>query len=354
MPEDRYENKELTEKIGSVVGSYIHQKPGDDSVQIGVGRDITISRTGSSIAFVGRDQINTPKILYVEDELTANIPRLVRLFDTYLDETERKRLEELEGDQIGFGATQEEIQQIFKENRFIDIEYRFPDALAKILKHPDIYTLFIIDRNLAGAEYTFEEVLKIDHQYSQTLHERFHEREGDYLLLKLALHKKIDVREKFYFLTAYSVLDELRGASEIESFIDLGEFHQQNFIEKGNNLEFERLHKIVSRHVYKPDFPEKKQTDAYVFYLRDGSTVRGTFGSPVLRFQTPNGKTSLDTKLIRKITRLGSNRMADFTVESKDANVLQGRILDKKISVHTQIAAKYEILSENIQSVEIK
>lgn len=305
---------------------------------------------------------NVPKILYIEDELAQNIPRLLRLFEKYLSTAELERLQELEDDLVssGYGADPQEIQQIFTDIQLIDLEYCFPDALSKILTHPEDYAIFIVDRNLSKAQYNVETVRKIELQYSQELYDRFKGREGDYILLKLVLSKKVDVLEKFYFLTAYSAQDELRSATEVQNLIDFGAFQQQNFIEKGNTKDIERLRNVIERSsVPKRELYEQIQAslaaEVYVFNFNDKTTmVRGTFVSPVLRIKTSNGKRSINTSQIQKITRIDRYENTDFKFELKTKDVLQGKFVDKKLNIKTQIDPNFQVFSQNIQSVELE
>ncbi len=69
------------------------------------------------------------------------------------------------------------------------------------------------------------------------------EREGDYLLNHIVY--KTDVLSKFYFMTAYSANDEIRGASDIQTHINLEKFSTDNFIEKGNEADFDRLKSTI-------------------------------------------------------------------------------------------------------------
>ncbi len=187
------------------------------------------------------------KILYVEDELSKNIPRIVRLFSKYLGEEKVKALETPETDTSGFGADPEEIKSIVEETYMIEVEYRFPNALHKIVQRPEKYALFIVDRNLSEHEYTYEEIQSIDPYYTKILYQRYSkkDREGDYLLQKLALFSPVDVMTRFYFLTAYSAQDELQIAEDVEQLIDLGKFKAENFIEKGNDSDLKRLRQII-------------------------------------------------------------------------------------------------------------
>ena len=185
------------------------------------------------------------KILYIEDELSKNIPRILRLFPKYLKTEQIEALNALESDEIGYGAGPEEIKSIVEESGVLEIEYRFPDALRKIIHQSEAYTFFIVDRNISKNEYTHKNVQDIDSNYSEKLYKRYSEREGDYLFLKLALFSHIDVMMRFFFLTAYPAPTELRSAKEIEQLIDLGKFQERNFFEKGNGSEIERLRQIM-------------------------------------------------------------------------------------------------------------
>lgn len=186
------------------------------------------------------------KILYVEDQLSANIPRIIRLFSKYLKAKRVEALEAFEYDTSGYGAEPKNIQAILEETCCIEVDYRFPDALRKIIHHPDKYSLFIIDRNLVQGEYAFDEVKAIDPSYTEVLYERFFEREGDYLLQKL-VYNGINVMSKFYFLTAYSAQSEVQQhGDEIQNHIDFGKFTVENFIEKGNEGDLKRLQQVLN------------------------------------------------------------------------------------------------------------
>lgn len=184
------------------------------------------------------------KILYVEDELSKNIPRLIRLFSKYLSKKEIKILKELETDDPGYGAEPEEIKKIVEKTGLIEVEYRFPEALKKIIQNYKKYALFIIDRNLSEIEYEHDELRQIDASYNKDQYDKFFEREGDYLLHKL-LYKSVNVLTKFYFLTAYPAPDVIRGADDLKIHVDFGEFHAENFIEKADNEQLKKLKLII-------------------------------------------------------------------------------------------------------------
>lgn len=184
------------------------------------------------------------KILYVEDELSKNIPRLIRLFSKYLSKKEIKILKELETDGSGYGAEPEEIKKIVENKGLIEVEYRFPEALKKIIQNYEKYDLFIIDRNLSEIEYEHDEIRQIDAAYNTNQYDEFFEREGDYLLHKLVFNG-VNVLTKFYFLTAYPAQNVIRGAGALQLLVNFGQFNAENFIEKGDNDRLERLQSIV-------------------------------------------------------------------------------------------------------------
>ncbi|MDM8548716.1 hypothetical protein QUF72_01510 [Desulfobacterales bacterium HSG2] len=183
------------------------------------------------------------RILYVEDQLEENIPKVIRLFSKYLGKELIEKLNDLEEEDY---KEPEEVKEIVESTNLIEVEYRFPDALRKI-RNPEKYSLFIVDRNLVEGSYKFDEVRKIDGSYDEGKFEKFSKanREGDYLLHQLILVHKVEVSRKFYFLTAYSVKDELRGYEDIENYIVMGQFAEKNFIQKDNNEDVERLKRII-------------------------------------------------------------------------------------------------------------
>ncbi len=184
------------------------------------------------------------KILYVEDELSKNIPRVIRLFSKYLSKKEIKDLKALEADEVGYGAEPEEIKRIVEKTGMIEIEYSFADALRKIITNYEKYALFIVDRNLSEIEYGHDELREIDATYSEDQYDKFFEREGDYLLHKL-VYNGVNALEKFYFLTAYPAPDEIRGADDLKTLVDFGKFNAENFIEKADSDQLGRMKLII-------------------------------------------------------------------------------------------------------------
>lgn len=184
------------------------------------------------------------KILYVEDEITKNILKINRLFEKYLTKNVRKQLRQLDKDVDVFPPSPEEIKKIVETSKLIEIEYCFAEALQKVIDHHERYALFIVDRNLYGEEgYDFDEIKAIDPSFSEEKSIMYLEREGDYLLNYLVY--KTDVLSKFYFMTAYSANDAIRGANDIQTHINLEKFSTDNFIEKGKDADFDRLKSTI-------------------------------------------------------------------------------------------------------------
>ena len=183
------------------------------------------------------------KILYVEDELSKNIDRIVLLFSDYLNKKQRNLLQALIANESGFRIDLKEIKSIVESTNIIEVEWRFPDALQKVIYRSNKYDLFIVDRNLSEQDYEYEEIKNIDDSYNKNLYETYFGREGDYFLHRLIY--KVDVIKKFYFLTAYSSADEIRNSENIKTLIDLGNFKNLNFIEKGNKNNIDRLKDVM-------------------------------------------------------------------------------------------------------------
>ena len=184
------------------------------------------------------------KILFVEDEISKNIPRIIRLFSKYLGETRIDQLKKLEEDESGYGADPVAVKNIVESTNMIDLEYCFSGALNKIIRNYKKYSMFIIDRNLVQEEYDFEDIKEIDSNFTEKQFETFWEREGDYLLQKL-VYLGIDVMAKFYFLTAYSYENEIKSADNIRTHIDFGKFTSTNFVEKSSSVEINSLKELI-------------------------------------------------------------------------------------------------------------
>jgi len=169
------------------------------------------------------------KILYVEDDLSGTLDRLIRLFSKYLNKKAVDDLRSLTNDE--YGGTTDEIKEVVESTNIIEIADSFPDALQKLVNDYERYACFIVDRNLIDKKpYSFQEINQIDHNYDEALYEKYREREGDYLLVWLGT-KSPSVLQKFNFLSAYPK-DHIRGIETIQTFIDMKKFKEEQFFDK--------------------------------------------------------------------------------------------------------------------------
>ena len=178
------------------------------------------------------------KIMFVEDEISSNIPRLPQLFGKYLSEAEKTALQEAENNPMG--ANGEDIRAILADNPVIEVFDSFKQALEHIRnltsEELEDYDMFILDRNLTGGMgYSSQEIQQIDKGFDDY---KYGEREGDYLALQLHL-KGCPIKEKVFFYSAYKTMGF--GATEIEQMVDYGTFFQDNFFDKGNPGELIQL-----------------------------------------------------------------------------------------------------------------
>lgn len=213
------------------------------------------------------------KILYVEDELTKNIARLLRLFANYLDEEAITKLKSWEADE--YGATSDDIKRIIKTTNIIEIEDSFPDAMRKIVQGYDKYACFIVDRNLIENSYNFGEVNIIDQNYTEVLHMEYKEREGDYLLNWLGNNAKDpkSTLQKFNFLSAYPAGD-IRGVEKIKTYIDFGTFTQEQFFDKSDQAAIEKLKgKLDNITVLNIKYENRKYLDILRHNLNEADAV---------------------------------------------------------------------------------
>jgi hypothetical protein len=185
------------------------------------------------------------RILYVEDKPYENIDRIIFLFRKYLSKELVNQLEELNEDESGFGASADEIRQILNSSDTVRFEHNFCDALLAVQNNSE-FAMYIIDRNLSDSEYEVEDVSKIEPNFTEELGIEYVKFEGDYLLQKAAF-AKIDVRNKFYFLTA-NPSDSLREIDKIKPLFDFGKFSSSNFIDKSDPQRMENLRNKINNH----------------------------------------------------------------------------------------------------------
>ena len=187
------------------------------------------------------------KILYVEDQLSKQVDTILTLFSQVLGKNLKKELRDLIKDPSGRGASAEEIKEIVGKSNRLDLSDSFPDALRKITHHYGDYELFIVDRNLAEVEYDFSDIQKIDKNLTEERLEKYWDWEGDWLL-NVLVHKKIDVRNQFYFLTGYTG-EEIKSEN-INHLIEQNRFNiSEQLVKKGELEQLDYLKKRINQNL---------------------------------------------------------------------------------------------------------
>lgn len=215
------------------------------------------------------------QIMFVEDEISSNVERLITLFEGYLSAEEKEKLQ----NPPDWGFNGEDIQQILKDNRVLRVYDRFSEALRhiKTLSDDDLneYDFFILDRNLTGGlGYAEAEIKEIDKSFDSF---RYDQKEGDYLALQLQL-KGCPLKEKVFFYSAYK--SSGFGATEIDQMIEYKSFFKDNFYDKGDQYDMQELkdrisfnptarllaeHQEIFKIIKKAEFPfEKKMLELLI------------------------------------------------------------------------------------------
>ena len=169
------------------------------------------------------------KILYVEDELSKNIPRIIKFFNKHLGENAVKKLKEIQND--NYGADSKTIRELIEQSGIVDVACSFPDALDKIVNNHSDYSLFIVDRNLIDSSYSVSELKEIDSTFDDVKINENKTREGDYLFEKLVFQDGMmeKLSDVFYFLSAY----EPDGLAK--KYIENNKFKSENYISKSDD-----------------------------------------------------------------------------------------------------------------------
>jgi hypothetical protein len=189
------------------------------------------------------------KILYVEDDLAANIPRIINLFGSLLPKKVRNQLLEAENDASGYGASNRDIKEWLSKSRVVDAFYDFPSALATVHDHWQDYKLFILDRNLTDGhgEWDPDEVCRVYGTEDQEMLLEFITREGDFLVQTLIPYLGTRLGDTVYFLTANTAETELRLSTQFRAAIHGCGFGSNNFIQKADEAECGRLSSIIAQ-----------------------------------------------------------------------------------------------------------
>ena len=176
--------------------------------------------------------------MFVEDEISSNIPRLFQLFGKYLSDAEKTALQDAENNPMG--ANGEDIRKILTDNPVVEVFDSFKQVLEHIrnltAQALNDYDMFILDRNLTGGTgYIPGEIQQLDNGFDDY---KYGGREGDYLALQLHL-KGCPIKEKVFFYSAYKTMGF--GATEIEQMVGYGTFFTDNFFDKGQLAELINL-----------------------------------------------------------------------------------------------------------------
>jgi len=179
------------------------------------------------------------KILYIEDELTKNIPTIKKFFAPIL--TSRNLLNQLNQIENRTPIFDRDIVRICNKATELDVVYKFSIALDKIAHHHLDYDLIIIDRNLSAYDYSKDWIgIKEDLKFvglneQEDNPAEYHEKEGDLLLLIL-LRIDPSYKDKIYIL-ATQANDIVKSSVEMETIINITDFSTTRILEKGTGLE---------------------------------------------------------------------------------------------------------------------
>jgi hypothetical protein len=184
------------------------------------------------------------KIFFVDDELSQNIPRIVKIFEGVLQRAQISDLNKLESSD--FSATNDDVKRILERSGAMDVEYNFLGAVKKICGDDADYELLVVDRQLSrNGEYDVAAIHSIDGEFDEEKQVKYCEREGDYLLVR-ACRRNHSLAPNFYFLTAYSHDETIRSMAELQGLIDIKLFTRDQLIEKGVEVAEQRLSRIVT------------------------------------------------------------------------------------------------------------
>lgn len=179
------------------------------------------------------------KILYIEDELTKNIPTIKKFFMPIL--MSRRILNQLNDLENNPPIYANDIVSICNKATELDVCYKFQLALYKIVHNHEDYDLIIIDRDLSTFDYSKrlseirDDLNLIGLSNAEEKSTEYHAREGDLLLLIL-LSINQAYKDKIYLLTA-DTKESIRSSQELEDMIDMMHFSPDRILEKGTAAE---------------------------------------------------------------------------------------------------------------------
>ena len=188
------------------------------------------------------------KILFVDDEITRNLPALQLLFGGIISDDECEQLKRLRRNPLGVKIDQ--IKAVLRNNPVLEVEDSFAGAIERIRSAGSgrDHDLFLLDRNLATGNgmYKLAEIAAVMPGYDENAMERYKGREGDFLLLLLYL-QGVPCREKVYFYSAYQA-DDIRSALYLQHMIGFKTFSADNFVDKSDSKAKEKFRtKVVEQ-----------------------------------------------------------------------------------------------------------
>jgi hypothetical protein len=179
------------------------------------------------------------KVLFIEDELTANIPALQKYFQPLLES--RNLLGQLKGLESKPSLQNSDVVNVCNKASELDLVYKFPVALTKIVHRYRDYDLIIVDRDLSSYDYSGAwDKIKADLDFVGLLEPEdkpsdFKGKEGDLLLLIL-LRLDQSNKDKIFFLVSGSK-DVVKSSEQLETIIDLAHFSPGRILTKGAEAE---------------------------------------------------------------------------------------------------------------------
>lgn len=179
------------------------------------------------------------KILYIEDELTKKINTVKKFFESLL--VSRNLLKQLIELENRTSILPRDVVNVCNKASELDVVYKFPVALTKVVHHYEDYDLIIIDRDLSTYNYSSEkEKIKTDLEYvglsdPAEKADEYSGHEGDLLLLILLRLDPVN-RDKIYLLAQHAD-DIVKKSPELETIMDLSHFSVERILEKDSPAE---------------------------------------------------------------------------------------------------------------------
>jgi hypothetical protein len=179
------------------------------------------------------------KVLYIEDELTCNIGAISKYFNAIL--AGRNLLQPLAELEQKSGVLPRDVVNICNKASELDVVYKFPVALTKIVHRSEDYDLIIMDRDLSSYNYAAEtEKIRTDLEFAGLSDpagkaQGYRGREGD-LLLMVLLRTHPSHKDKVYLL-AEQASGVIKSSEELETLVDVMQFPADRILEKGAQAE---------------------------------------------------------------------------------------------------------------------